>query len=254
MQNTVKIGNKQFAWIDIGLLNIPKYQRERTNHVYNIALNWDDNKCDVIRVSYDEKYYMFNVVDGQHRAAAAKMRGIPFIVCEITTGLNESSEARMFVDCNIGRKKLNPYDEYKANQYISESDDNDLSRLDKRIAKVCEDYNVAVNKSQGCGVLKTVPHARKIMKREGEEGLSFIFEVIQDSHWDKFPNGYSYVVMEALRKVYNLHMDDLDEAKRKLVQKLAYSSPREVESIGNAKYANLGRTARWDAVLTDIVG
>lgn len=254
MQNAYAIGYKKIALIDVGLLNIPPYQRERRTHVWRIAENWDDHECDVVKVSYDRQHSCFNVINGQHRCSAAKMRGINFVVCEIETGMNTSSEARMFVSENTNSKKLNPFDEYKANQFISEEDDNDLSRLDKRIAKVCDDYNVAVRQSHGCGVLKTVPHARKIMKREGEEGLSFIFEVIQDSHWDKFPNGYSYVVMEALRKIYNVHNDNLDGVKRKLVAKLSASSPREIESIGNGRYPNLGRTARWDAVLSEIAG
>lgn len=254
MQNATTVGTKKFAWIDVSLLNIPPYQRERRNHVYKIAENWDDSKCDVLKVSYDEINSCFNVYDGQHRAAAAKMCGVHFLVCEIATGMNTSSEARAFVDCNVSRKKLNPYDEYKANLFISDEDDTDLSRLDKRIAKVCDDYNVEVKAGQGCGVLKTVPHARKIMQREGEPGLEFIFEVIQDSHWDKFKNGYCYMVMESLRKVYNVHIDELDMAKKKLVSALTTSSPHDVESIGNGKYANLGRAARWDAVLSDIVG
>ena len=252
MQNAYAIGYKKIALIDVGLLNIPPYQREQRTHVYRIAENWDDHECDVVKVSYDRLFPCFNVINGQHRCSAAKMRGIKFVVCEIETGMNTSSEARMFVTENTNSKRLNPFDEYKANQFIADEDDNDLSRLDKRIAKVCDDYNITVKQSQGCGVLKTVPHARKIMKREGEDGLSFIFEVIQDSHWDKFPNGYSYVVMEALRKIYNVHNDDLDAVKRKLVSKLSTSSPREIESIGNGRYPNLGRTARWDAVLSEI--
>lgn len=253
MQNAVSVGTKKFAWIDVALLNIPPYQRARRNHVYKIAEEWDSRKCDVIRVSYDENNNCFNVVDGQHRAAAAKMCGERYLVCEIETGMNISSEAKLFVEFNVGRKKLNPFDEYKANQFISEEDDTELSKLDKRIAKVCDDYNVEVRQSAGCGTLKTIPHARKIIKREGEPGLEFIFEVIQDSHWDKFPNGYSYVVMEAFRKIYDTHSNNLDSVKKKLISELSKSSPREIEALGNRKYPNLGRTARWDAVMAQII-
>lgn len=154
MQNAVTVGTKKFAWIDVALLNIPPYQRERKKHVYKIAEEWDAQKCDVIRVSYDENNSCFNVVDGQHRAAAAKMCGEHYLVCEIETGMNLSSEAKLFVEFNVGRKKLNPYDEYKANQFISEDDDTELSKLDKRIAKVCDDYNIEVRPGQGCGILR----------------------------------------------------------------------------------------------------
>lgn len=46
MQNATIIGTKKFAWIDVSLLNIPPYQRERRNHVYKIAGNWDADNID----------------------------------------------------------------------------------------------------------------------------------------------------------------------------------------------------------------
>lgn len=254
MQNAFTIGNKKLAYVPVEIMNIPPYQRDRTKHVNKIAENWDDAKCNVLLLSYIPEQGWFNIVDGQHRAAAAKMRGIESLVCEINEGMTTSSESAMFVSENINSKKLSPYDTFKANLVVTGQDETELSRIDKRIAVVCDKFNVKVRASQACGTLKTVPHARKIMKREGECGLEFIFEIIRDSHWDKFPNGYSYVVMEALRKIYDNNLDNLDYVKTRLCKYLSKYSPREIESIGNNKYANLGRTARWDAVLLEAIG
>ena len=81
MKNLITIGNKKFAWIPVELLNIQPYQRGRQKHVVQIAENWDDSKCNVLLVSYDETEGCFNVMDGQHRAIAARMRGVEYLVC-----------------------------------------------------------------------------------------------------------------------------------------------------------------------------
>ena len=253
VKNAVTVGTKKFAWIPVDLLNIKPYQRGKENHLKNIFENWDDSKYAALWVSYDEENGWFNILDGQHRATAARMRGIDFLVCEICTDMNTSKEALRFVEANINSKKLSPFDTYKANLYIADEDDTELSKVDKRIAKICDQYGIEVKKSEACGVLRSVPHVRKIIKKEGEDCLRFVFDVIQGSHWDSFKNGYSYTVVEALRKIYVNYMDNLDFAKERLCNYLVKSSPRQIDTIGNSKYSNLGRTGRWDAVLAQIV-
>ena len=253
-QNAVKIGEKILAWVPVELLNIQSYQRDRQRYAASIAENWDDTKCDVLKVSYDKENGWFNIIDGQHRAAAAKMRGIEYLVCEILTGLTESRESTIYVEENTTSKKLSPFDTYKANQYINGADKTRYSDTDKRIKAITEQYGIPVCKSAAAGVIKSVPQIRQIIEHEGEDCLRFIFDVIQASHWDNFVNGYSYVVVNALRKVYNSNKrNDLGDVKTKLCGYFIKKSPREVEAIGNSKYANLGRTARFDAVLADVV-
>lgn len=252
-RNAFTIGPKKIAWIPVDLLNIPPYQRNKERIVFKIATEWDDKKCDVLKVSYDKENGWFNVIDGQHRAAAARMRNVEYLVGEILDNLTVSEEAALFVECNVNSKKLSPFDTYHANMYIVGKDETETSKIDKRIAKVCDEYGVVVKKSQACGVLKTVPHVRKIIRREGEECLRFIIEVVQNSQWDKFKNGYSYVIIEALRKIYNTQINDLAQAKQKLCAYLLNHTPNEIDTLGNNKFANLGRDARWSAVLSQVV-
>ena len=60
--------------------------------VYQLAEHWDDEKCDVLKVSYVEDKGYFNIIDGQHRAIAAKMNGVESLVCDISSGMTESEE------------------------------------------------------------------------------------------------------------------------------------------------------------------
>ena len=181
IKNAFHIGNKLIAWIPVELLNIKPYQRNRQRHVVQIAENWDDTKCNVLLVSYDEAEGCFNVVDGQHRAIAARMRGIEYLVCEIFTGMTISKEAALFVGQDDAAKKLSPYDTYRANQFITGKEETETSKIDKQIASVCKKYNVMVEKSNSGNTLKSVTEARAIIKRSGIEGLEFVIKVIIDS-------------------------------------------------------------------------
>lgn len=219
----------------------------------NIAENWDDSQCNVLLVSYDEHNGWFNVVDGQHRAAAARMRGVEYLICEIFTNMTISKEAAMFVDANVTTKKLNPFDTYKANQFINVEDDTELSQIDKRIAKICAAFDVKVSKSSASGTLKSVPVARSIMKKYGESGLEFVFSVIRDSHWDNYKDGYGSDIMASLGKIYFTREHDLDVVKQRLCGFFVGSSPAELAALGNNTYPNLTRQARLDAILADII-
>lgn len=241
------------AWVPVELLNIKEYQRSRQRHVAQIAENWDDSKCNVLLVSYDEENGCFNVMDGQHRAAAARMRGVDYLVCEIFTGMTVSEEAAMFVDANITSKKLNPFDTYKANQFITEKNETELSKTDQCISEICKKFDVKVSKTNSAGTLKSVPVARRIINRDGEEGLSFIFSVIQESHWDNYKEGYGSDLMSALGKIYFTHKHELKVIKSRLCGFFSQSNPCELEALGNSNYPNLTRKARLDAILADII-
>lgn len=183
------------------------------------------------------------------------MRGVEYLVAEIRTRLNCSQESSFYVYQNTSSKKLSHYDVFKANQYVTSEDDTETSVLDKKLKAICDEYGIEVKKSEASGVLKSVLHTRKILKNsnEGEACLRFIFEVVQGSQWDKLSNGYCYVVINALRKVYDTNKDDLGYAKKRLCNYMLKHTYRDLDIMGMSKYSNLGRTARWDAVMSEIL-
>lgn len=252
MKNAYHIGNKLIAWIPVELLDIKPYQRNRQRHVTQIAENWDDAKCNVLLVSYDEVTGCFNVTDGQHRAIAARMRGIEYLVCEIFTGMTISKEAALFVGQNEGTKKLSPFDTYRANQFISGEEETDLSKIDKQIASVCQEYNVKVEKSNSKNTLKSVTEARAIIRRNGAEGLRFVLDVITESCWNEFSDGYSGDLMSSLGKIYASALEKAT-VKNRLCVFFKNSNPSELTALANNTYPNLSRRGRLDAILADII-
>jgi len=251
-QNAFSIGTKKVAWIPVELLVIKQYQRNRQKHITSIAENWDNSKCNVLLVSYDSVNGVFNVMDGQHRAAAARMRGVEYLVCEIFQDMTISKEALYFVSQNINTKKLSPFDTFNANQYINGEDETDLCKLDKEIKAVCEKYNVDVKKSNAANCIKSVSEARSIVKRDGKEGLSYVIEIIQESNWDSFTDGYAGDLMNALGKVYFKTKGGYDERMR-LIGFFKGSNPTELVAIANNNHPNLGRRARLNATIDEII-
>jgi hypothetical protein len=181
------------------------------------------------------------------------MRGVEYLVCEIFTGLTISDEAKLFVDGNTTSKKLNPFDTYRANQFITGNDETELSKLDKQIAEVCKKYSITVEKSNARNTLKSVTEARSIIKRSGTEGLEFVINVIMESFWNEFSEGFNGDLMSALGKVYAFATIDNKTAKERLCEFFKNSNPSELIALGNNNYPNLGRRARLDAIISDII-
>lgn len=253
MKNAITIGTKKLAWVPVKLLNIKPYQRSKQSHIMKIAEEWNDSKCNVLLVSYDEENGCFNVMDGQHRGCAARMRGIKFLVCEVFTGMTISKEATYFVNQNENTKKLTPFDTYKANQFITGEDETEQSKMDKKIAEICKKYDIKVEKSNARNTLRSVTEARTIMRRDGVDGMEFVLDIIFDSHWNEFTDGFSGDLMNALGKVYCYRKLSVDVLKERLCDFLVKSSPSELIALGNNNYPNLGRRARLDAILAEII-
>jgi hypothetical protein len=101
------------------LLIDPTYQREINTApsqtlIRKIAQFWDWGLCQPLAISRrpDGK---LTIVDGQHRASAAQLRGdIPHLPCVITSYANTGDEAAAFVALNQMRRPLSKLDLFRA--------------------------------------------------------------------------------------------------------------------------------------------
>lgn len=107
-------------WRPLGELLIdPVYQRSVDNGpsqslIRKIAMFWDWGLCQPLTVSRRPDGVL-TIVDGQHRASAAKLRGdIPHLPCVITSYANTGDEAAAFVALNQMRRPLSALDLFKA--------------------------------------------------------------------------------------------------------------------------------------------
>lgn len=107
-------------WRGVGELLIDTtYQREIDTSasqalIRKIAQFWDWGLCQPLAVSRRPDGRL-TIVDGQHRASAAKKRGdIPHLPCVITSYPNAGDEAAAFVALNQMRRPLSALDLFKA--------------------------------------------------------------------------------------------------------------------------------------------
>jgi hypothetical protein len=95
------------------------YQRSTDNGgsialIKRIAQTWDWRMCLPLVVSKRDDGTLW-VIDGQHRLAAAKLRGdIPFLPCCVGVYGSVADEAAMFVAMNRARKPMNRLDDFHA--------------------------------------------------------------------------------------------------------------------------------------------
>jgi hypothetical protein len=107
-------------WRPVGELLIdPAYQRAidtgpSQTLIRRIAMFWDWGLCQPLAVSRRPDGAL-TIVDGQHRAEAAKLRGdVPHLPCVITSYASAGDEAAAFVALNQQRRPLQALDLFKA--------------------------------------------------------------------------------------------------------------------------------------------
>lgn len=98
----------------------PAYQRKLDGAtsqklIREIAQNWDWSLCLPLVVARRAEGAGLFVVDGQHRHAAAQLRGdIQVLPCVILEGSAVEVEARLFVRLNKQRRPISKLDEFRA--------------------------------------------------------------------------------------------------------------------------------------------
>ena len=110
------------------------YQRSTDNGasralIKRIATGWDWRMCLPLVVSKRDDGSLW-VIDGQHRLAAALLRGdIPFLPCVIGVYGSVADEAAMFVAMNRARKPMNRLDDFHAALASGDSDAIEVAKL-----------------------------------------------------------------------------------------------------------------------------
>lgn len=134
--------------------------------IRKIASNWDWRMCLPLVVSRrDDAFY---VIDGQHRLAAARLRGdIPFLPCCITTYNTVADEAAMFVAMNRTRKAIGVLDDFHA--AVAGNDPDVLA-----VCKLVEDAGFTVARTSGSvawpvGAVAFTTSIKKVRKKHGSE-------------------------------------------------------------------------------------
>lgn len=173
-------------WRGVGELLIDTtYQREIDTSasqalIRKIAQFWDWGLCQPLAVSRRPDGRL-TIVDGQHRASAAKKRGdIPHLPCVITSYANAGDEAAAFVALNQMRRPLSALDLFKA--AVAAQDDEALLITDCLAGAgltIAPHTNYSVWKP---GQLSNVGGLKECLRTKGERVLREALKVLAKAY------------------------------------------------------------------------
>lgn len=218
------VGGKVFAVVALDELHIDEsYQRSLQNHVKIIARDWNPTKCDPLKINFsdDGNFYVW---DGQYRLEAAKLRGIKYLLCDITMGLSQDQEAALFGCQGVGIKKPDPYDIFKANVCAGEE-------IDTAIKNMCHNYDLLVNRNnKKAGNLSCLTLARDIFKRgeKDREYFEWVLELLHKARWNEFSQSHCHRVINSLYEIRKFSGEENEFVQRKLVTYLKKTNPDEL--------------------------
>lgn len=226
------VGGKVFAVVALDELYIDEsYQRSLQNHVKVIARDWNPTKCDPLKINFREDG-LFYVWDGQHRLEAARLRGIKYLLCDITVGLTQKQEAELFGCQGVGIKKPDPYDIFKANVCAGEE-------IDTAIKNMCDKYDLKVNRNnKRAGNLSCLTLAREIFKRgkEDQEYFDWVLELLHEAKWNEFAQTHCHRMVNSLYEIRKSVGEENEFVQRKLVAYLKNTNPDKLLINATVKY------------------
>lgn len=167
------------------------YQRSTDNGasralITKIANGWDWRMCLPLVVSKRDDGTLW-VIDGQHRLAAAKMRGdIPFLPCCVAVYGSVADEAAMFVAMNRTRKAMNRLDDFHA--AIASGDGEAIV-----IARLITDAGFTVSRKTGSqswvpGEVAFTSAIAKVLRKHGEKVCADALRTMAEAFPDEVLN------------------------------------------------------------------
>lgn len=176
-------------WIPLDELRIDDaYQRSidtaaSRRQIHTIAFGWNWDLCMVLSVSRrpDDALY---VVDGQHRLAAARLRGdIDAMPCCVVRRAGGHEEARLFIAANRTRRTVNVLDDFHAAVAAGDEEALTIARLVQAAGlRVARHKN---SKSYGPGELGYVIGLTNALRRHGAPVLGAALSTIGEAFPDE---------------------------------------------------------------------
>lgn len=232
LMSGIPVGNKVFVIVPVEDLHIDEsYQRPVQSHVKTIAQEWDDMKCDPLKINYRADGYLY-VWDGQHRLVALRIMGVDYVLCVITVGLTQEQEESLFGCQGIGIKKPDPYDIFKANVCSGEE-------IDTAIKNMCDNYDLLVNRNnKKAGNLSCLTLVRKIFEKgiEDREYFEWVLELLHKARWNEFPQSHCHRVINSLYEIRKSFGKENEFVQRKLIAYLKESNPDDLLINATVKY------------------
>jgi hypothetical protein len=174
--------------------------------IENMGTNWSDVLAGVIVISERDNGDMI-LVDGQHRAAAARIAGKSELIAEVHTGLDEIQESKLFDELNMSRKTISAMDRFRARVFYK-----DPAAI--AIKKMVEDRGGTIRESMDKGAVNNdiaaIATLERIYNTGGEDLLAWVLDIVTDS-WEFLDSDTcSLMNLAGLLILWKRHNEKLD--------------------------------------------
>ena len=199
----------RFEEIKIDLLHSNlKYQREIDyDRVKYIATNWDLKYFDSPCISFRDG--MYNVIEGQHTVAAAKMKfgGNKEIQCKVTFGLTEKEESKWFHGETNKKKKQSLETIYIAR----------LLAGDEKLLKLIDDLKVTglllkINIPKGNCVIDAIKTVETIHEQLNNVDFISCFKLLKET-WNGINESLHASFIKGIVKFYQTFKSEIDDIR-----------------------------------------
>lgn len=222
MKNVQHVGDKSFSTVPLELLYIDEsYQRNETvspAKINRLVANWNQDKMDALKVVPHTESLRFSIVNGYHRYAAMKIKGIESAICELLTDvgklepeMRQKQEATLFATQEDEVEKLYPVQKHKANLVRGVKENVELQELIDKYQFTLKTTGTGGHSRRG--QLSGFAEALKICKRSGKAHLDLIFKILCDARWNLSVDGLSITALRMVDGVLRLHPEDSERER-----------------------------------------
>lgn len=215
------------SWVEVETLNIDDaYQRSlesktSINLVRRIAAKWDWRLCQPVQVARRADDSLW-IVDGQHRHAAAVLRGdIPKLPCVISEFGDLADEAAAFVRINKERRALGAVEVFKANLAAGQSEAIEVDALIREAGFTIAPHQNYV--SWKPGMLYCVPGIASALRRFGKRVASAGLVAFGEAYEGQVLY-YAGQMLQAVFRFYDANLAEIDFDPDLFIERLALNT------------------------------
>jgi hypothetical protein len=230
LADTVQAGSIEAVLIDD--LNLDHgYQRDLSaDLVQKMAAEWDMAVAGTITVSRRPSGQLY-IIDGQHRAAAAKLAGETHILAQVLDQKGRADEAGMRLKGNV-RRGDKALERFRAQLAAGD-------KSSKAIVEICRNFGTKINQSpdtrHGINAISAVEFIYSIDKGVL---LTRTFEVIQKA-WGPV-EGMNTTTNSMRGIAWMLHRQGMDVDVARLADRLSAEGPEAIERKARSHKAAMG--------------
>lgn len=239
--------NRIIIKVPVRLLAIDtRYQVDiRTKrHLGYLVNNWDERKLlPLVGVPHDEEG-IIALVDGMGRTKASQIvdpQKYEYMECMVLLDYPSDQEdrlrfeAELFAHQNKDVAKLSLVQKHGALRCL---DDKAILIMDKMKDKYGFEYIYNPGKRRA-GVIGSYSELYHTCKLKGEECISYIFDIIKNSAFDRKQDGYAVYVVRSLRDAWTYYPENRNETLEFLSEYLRKYEPSKFKADAVSKYKML---------------